>query len=520
MGAGRADSLSRAPSQAVRWFIAALVAGAVLPCRAQSPQDIRSALAASRLPDDVVQFYAERGHRPAWFGSRGAATPAYLQLEKVVAGLSQRGIEPAPYSLPVRTTARADAEVRTSEIALRLGRELLNGRLDPRDVYSGWSLPARDRTLPALLSAAVDESGVERLFDSLEPNYEEYRLLKNALRDHRRLEAAGGWPEIGAGAVIHPGDTNSVVPELRRRLALTGDVAAGASVAGAVYDAALEQGVRGFQSRHGLEIDGIVGPRTFAALNVPVGRRIRQIEINMERWRWMPERRERTFVEINIPGYSMRLVSDGKVVMQMKVIVGTPRTRTPIFSTRIKEVVLAPYWYVPRSIEINEIRPRLARDPGYLSRNDMHRVAGGALRQDPGPRNPLGRVKFTIPNPHGVGLHGTPDTQLFDRAVCAFSHGCIRLQDPERLAMYFLAGKGWTYERLRNTIEQWREKRIAVEQPVALHVLYWTAWVDAEGKAQFRDDVYGHDGRLDQALSQREKSLGFRNAGFSYEETR
>lgn len=499
VGTGRADSMNRALSGVGRWVVAALLSSSVLPALAQSPLEIESALAKSAVPDEVVQFYEKRDHRPAWF-ENGVARASYLQLENVVAGLNEHGIEATAYDLPERTMAGADAEIRASIVALRLGRELLKGRLDPRRVYTGWSLSSRDRALSELLSAAVDASDVAGMYESLEPAYEEYRQLKKALRDYRRIEAAGGWPEIAAGGVIHPGDTNSVVPEFRRRLTLTEGGAGGMPNVGDVFDETLERSVRSFQARHGLEVDGIVGPRTFAALNVPVGRRIRQLELNMERWRWMPERWESTFVEINIPAYSMRLVSGGQVVMQMKAIVGTPRTRTPVFSTRISAVILAPYWYVPRSIEVNEILPRLARDPGYLIRNDMRRVAGGTLRQDPGPRNPLGRVKFEIPNPHGVGLHDTPERQLFDRAVCAFSHGCIRLQDPEELAKYLLADKGWSRERLRDTIEQWRETRIAVGQPVALHVLYWTAWMNAEGRVHFRDDIYGYDDRMDQAL--------------------
>lgn len=469
------------------------------PASAQAPSEIRHVLSRGGWSRDAAAFYEARAYRSAWF-QNGRLTPSYLELARNVGALSEHGLNPLDYALPVAEEANARAEVQTTETALRLARHLLRGRIDPQSVYYGWSLSRRERNLPADLAAAIDGDGVDDLFRALAPRHEGYETLKKALATYRRLQSSGGWPAVDTRLVLHPGDTSEAVDELRRRLQITNNVPAPTDGA-AVYDDQLVLSVHAFQAQHGLEVDGIVGRRTFEALNVPVERRILEIEVNLERWRWMPERRERKYVEINIPAYGMRLVEEGRDVMRMKVIVGTPATRTPVFSTRIEEVVLAPYWVVPRSIEVNEILPKLSQDPGYLQRHDMRRLANGMLRQDPGPSNPLGRIKFTIPNPYGVGLHDTPQRYLFERAICAFSHGCMRLQRPEDLALHLLKETEWSRSRIQAAISTWKERRIPLEQPVPLHVLYWTAWVDEDGGVQFRADVYGYDDSMIRALN-------------------
>lgn len=295
---------------------------------------------------------------------------------------------------------------------------------------------------------------------------------------------------------------------LRERLRITGDLTTLGSDSLDHFDFTLDRAVRAFQRRHGLEADGVVGKETRAALNVPVEARIRQLVLNLERLRWLPEDLEPRYLFINIAGYSLQVVEGAAPVLAMRVIVGTPRTATPVFSTRLTEVVLAPYWHVPTSIAHSEILPHVRRDSSYLSRNHMEFLAGGRIRPAPGPTNPLGRVKFTITNPFGVGLHDTPARHLFAESACAFSHGCMRLEKPLDLAAYVLRGDStWTRERMEAAIERWRETRIPVAEPIPVYVLYRTAWVDEEGIVQFRPDLYGHDARLDRALPS--KQAGF-----------
>ncbi|HEX2162323.1 MAG TPA: L,D-transpeptidase family protein, partial [Thermoanaerobaculia bacterium] len=263
----------------------------------------------------------------------------------------------------------------------------------------------------------------------------------------------------------------------------------------AVYDEPLAEGVRRFQRRHGLAVDAVVGPATLAALNVPVERRIEQIALNLERWRWLADDLGDRFVLVDLGGQELVAYDGGRPALRMNVVVGTPRTATPILASAIESVVVNPAWYVPASIVRNEIRPRLARDPGYLGRNGYHWLPGGGLRQRPGPGNALGHFKFVFPNRHSVYLHDTPSRDLFDRPTRAFSHGCVRVADPRALAEWLLEGRP-ERDRLDRLRAHGSEHRVPLADPVPVHLLYWTASVGADGEVRFPVDVYGRDGRL------------------------
>jgi murein L,D-transpeptidase YcbB/YkuD len=262
----------------------------------------------------------------------------------------------------------------------------------------------------------------------------------------------------------------------------------------------LEQAVRHAQTRHGLVVDGIVGPATRAALNVTAADRARQIALNMERWRWLPADLGPSHLHINAAGMWLDVVEDGERIERLRVIVGTRRTPTPGFSSRITHVVLNPFWYVPESIARTEIWPQVARDSGYLARHHMRVLPNGQIRQDPGPDNPLGPVKFIFENPYGVRLHGTSAPALFDEASRAFSHGCIRVEEPLRVAARMLRGTRWDADRIQAVLASDSEQWVALPTPVPLHVAYWTAWVEDDGTMQFRDDLYGRDRDLAAAL--------------------
>ncbi|HEX5760666.1 MAG TPA: L,D-transpeptidase family protein, partial [Thermoanaerobaculia bacterium] len=274
----------------------------------------------------------------------------------------------------------------------------------------------------------------------------------------------------------------------------------------AVYDAAVEQAVRRFQARHGLEATGTVGKDTLAALNVPAAARARQLEVNMERWRWMPASLGERHIFVNVPAYALRLVEGDRTVLAMKVIVGKDQSRTPAFSDQMTYLELNPYWNVPPSIYNEEIAPKVAADSSYLARNDMEYVEDGGsvrVRQRPGPANPLGQIKFMFPNQFNIYLHDTPADHLFDVAERGFSHGCIRIEKPMELAEYLLRDDPkWSRAALQEAIDSGESRSLKLPRPIAVHILYWTAWVEPDGTVQFRDDLYGHDATLDRALAE------------------
>ena len=256
--------------------------------------------------------------------------------------------------------------------------------------------------------------------------------------------------------------------------------------------------MRAFQRRHGLEEDGVAGPATLAELNQRAEDHVRQIEVNLERWRWLPRDLGRRHVRVNIAAFRLDAVEDGRTALDMRVIVGKPYTRTPMFGSAMDAVIFNPSWYVPTSIAVHEILPKARKDPSYLRRGGYEVLSGSRIRQRPGPQNALGRIKFVFPNRFNVYLHDTPARTLFGRTVRTFSHGCIRIEKPADLAVWVLGGDDprWTAEAVRAGVEAGRERRVALHEKVPVHVAYWTAWADERGTLRLGRDVYQRDGQL------------------------
>lgn len=356
-------------------------------------------------------------------------------------------------------------------------------------------------------------------------SHPEARRLLAALDDLRRIADAGGWPRVPEGGPLRPGDASVRIPELRDRLLASGDLLEPrASLGDPFYDPELEAAVRRFQRRHGLAADGVLGKRTLAALNVPVERRIDQVRANLERWRWLPADLGEHHLWVNIAGFELDEARGGRITYSARVIVGRRYTKTPVFSSEVTHLVLNPCWSVPPGIARREILPAVKEDPSYLAREGFDVLPAGGpavpvdpatidwselsaanlpyvFRQRPGPANSLGRIKFVFPNPYDVYLHDTPARSLFEHEVRAFSHGCIRLENPLELADRLLAGDpAWTPERLRAEITSGRQQTVPLPAPVPIHVVYFTAWVDGAGTLHLRNDVYGRDAAVLDAL--------------------
>ena len=354
-----------------------------------------------------------------------------------------------------------------------------------------------------------------------------YQRLKKALQRYHRIAGHGGWPRILPGPTLHPGDKDRRIPDLRQRLAAAGDLATTRPSLSPIFDNELEEAVRRFQQRHGLEDDGLVGRETLAELNVSVAERIRQIELNMERWRWIPHDMGDRHILVNIAGFYLQVIEKGWPVQEMQVVVGREYRRTPVFSASMTYLVLNPYWNLPFRIAVEDKLPLIQKDPAYLSENHIHVLTGWErdaavvdpalidwqllnrhnftyrLRQDPGPHNALGRVKFMFPNHYAVYLHDTPQRELFERISRALSSGCIRLEKPRELALYLLADHPLgDPEQFDEALSKNHEQVVFLKTAMPTHLLYWTAWANRYGTVHFRRDIYDRDIPLDKALKE------------------
>jgi L,D-transpeptidase YcbB len=442
---------------------------------------------------------------------------------------------------PLDPRALADLDLLLTDTFLTYGARVSVGKTKLDRLDASWFAKRQKDDLVQLLETAVDTNRVADILKTLPPEHPEYAQLREALARYRDLAARGGWPLVPAGEKLQSGDRNERVVALRARLRVTGELEVKPRTENSrrgtpaknkkvpdsnveekeLFDATVAQAVRRFQRRHGLNADGVLGDGTVAALNVTAGDRVQQIVANMERWRALPPDLGPRHIEVNIPDFSLDVVENRQPVLTMKVVVGKmmERRNTPTFSAEMTYVVLNPYWYVPKSIAEEELLPLSRKDPQYLAKHNftVHRVqvadkpnadpnaVDGAttsaktyrylLRQNPGPTNSLGQIKFMLPNAYGVYLHDTPSKQLFYKTVRTFSHGCIRIEKPVDLAEYVLRGRfpEWSREAILSAIERQKQQTIWLPQPIPVYIQYWTAWVEPDGTVQFRNDIYGYD---------------------------
>lgn len=517
-------------------------------CSLRHPRQLATfAVVVFCLLSGLSGLAAQAAESPQW-SRNGKPTPQALQMTKALGEAERYGLAADSYrsvlsdaQLRQVVNGAAGAELLKhyeqdlSQRVARFSTHLRYGRVKPS--AAGFDLPTStvtpDPTVVAKLAASND---VAATLSSLEPSPAPYRLLKEALVRYRQL-ASDAEPEPLAALParsVKAGDAYASAAQLRRRLALLGDLPAAArSSDAAVLDAPLVQALQSFQARHGLLADGVLGKQTHAALNVPLQQRVQQIELSLERWRWLSAM-PRPDIVINVPHYMLyalpRPDRAAEQMLEIPVIVGRSRDRTPIFTSSIEQVVFNPYWDVPKSILRSELLPKIRKNVSYLERNHFEIVRGQSdnasvqaptpeniaalaegtfrLRQRPGPDNALGPVKFVMPNRYSVYMHGTSEPGLFRFPERAFSHGCIRVSDPAALAEYVLvnAPGEWNSEAVEAALCGTKPRRIVLEAPVRVLVFYATAAATTSRGVLFAPDVYGLDARLKKLLVTRPSS--------------
>jgi murein L,D-transpeptidase YcbB/YkuD len=475
-------------------------------------------LAAARLIPLLCELFE---FQPAW-----TERAMVEQLLDGVRGAASHGLDPGDYHLRAIESrlaagdwqasdpaARAELELLLTDSLARLAFTLHFGKLDPAQLDPVWNLSREwNGADPVGLFEQTLRSGrIREFLEAAPPQYPFYGRLREALAQYRTIEAAGGWPALPDGEALKPGASDPRVPALRRRLAIEGDLTPAQAADWTLYDAEVAAGVQRFQERTGLDPDGVLGKRTTAELNVPVGRRIDQLRASLERARWVIRDVEEDLLVVDIAGFKLHLFRDGEEIWVTRVQVGKPYTSTPVFKAAMTHLVFNPTWTVPPGILNKEVLPALRRDPSYLAAHGMSVVRSDgsivdpsivdwsgrfpySIRQEPGPKNSLGRVKFMFPNEYFVYLHDTPSKQLFDQAQRAFSHGCIRVEDPLRLAELVLTGTaGWDRATIDRTVESKQTTTVFLTEHLTVMLLYWTAEVTRQGTVFFSPDIYDRD---------------------------
>lgn len=479
-------------------------------------------------------FYKERGYELAWFKGHELVPQAEAFIEEL-GKVHEDGLDPKDYQLVDFDKLlkdfkgiKRDLEKRDSlelEIDMALTASYLNwssdfyrGLLAPSEARKAdWDIKLNKMNLSNALTKFLNEDAQDDI--QLRPVHAEYANLKKALANFREVQKAGGWPKIPENTTLKEGQSSPVVPLLKNRLAsFLGKDSTVMKDNNTVFTSDIKAALKKFQETSGLTATGRLNAETIRFMNVPVEDRIRQIVINMERWRWIPESFGTDYLIVNIPEFKLRVYEQGKEAMNMKVIVGKELHSTPIFNDLMEHIVLAPYWNIPPGILKDEIVPAVTANPGYLAAKEMEVItsdgtvvdpgsvdwsaAGTAgfkyiVRRRPGPNNDLGNVKFIFPNSRNIYLHDTPADQLFSASKRDFSHGCVRVEKPIDLAVYLLRNvQGWDRSKIMDQIETGQEKYVPLKAKLPVYLVYFTASADADGHVRFFDDVYDHDKKL------------------------
>lgn len=547
---------SNTPIRTIASFLIALL---LIGCsKSQKPPDpaaleIRQLLAAERgairlahAADSILstqllrQFYEKRGFDPAWSDASGMLT-IVDSLKAVVRSADQEGLEPREYHIEAIDTLvarmksqprneanaiRAELDVVLSEAFMLYACHMSEGKIDRDSLRPRQSLGKERGRYGELLETAVASQKVGQTLRSLAPAHSWYRALRDLLAHFRLQTKHEVWPRVPTGSILKPGESGRPVFDLRNRLLTLGDLYPRSGSTNDIYDSTLVDAVRIFQKRHGYEATGVADSATIAALNVPTQQRVDQVKATMERWRWVPHALGRKHVIINIPDFTLSVVENERDVLSMKVVLGLPNWQTPVFSSALEQVLFNSHWLAPEDIVEKELINYMKADSNYLPSNNMSlwRKSGDSLvkidprtinwpemtpekidfflRQEGGPQNIMGQVKFLIPNKYNVYLHDTPYREDFPKSVRMFSHGCIRLEKPFDFAEYVLQQfPEWTRASIDTVVARRTEHSLRLKTTIPVHVVYCTVWKASDGSVQFRDDHYGLDRRLNAIMT-------------------
>ena len=520
------------------------------------PGDLSALIAAGNLPDlrypnftgyrdDVKKFYAQGGNSLAWI-QNGRAIPQAVAMILLFQQAASKGLNPDDYDaslwdarlVKLQPTAPKPSDTDLAHIdlaltvcAMRYISDLDVGRVNPQHFKFGLTVSSGKIDLADdLRTQVLSASDVAGVIAKVEPPYDGYRRAEGALQTYLKMASAGDTPPIPVPAKgVRPGGSFAAMTPLVARLHQLGDLLANVEVPAnsTDYSGLVVDAVKRFQRRHGLDSDGVLGKGTVAQLNVPLKTRVQQLDLTLERYRWIPPDFPEPPIVVNIPEFRLRtLRRQPASYLTMRVIVGRAmRTQTPVFTNQMKYVIFRPYWLVPTSIVRNETIPKTRRNPNYLGDNgfevvdrsgdvvpsspatddilDGLRSGSLSVRQKPGPKNALGLVKFIFPNQYNVYLHSTPEQELFAKTRRDFSHGCIRVERPADLAAWVLRDKPqWPLDKIQAAMTSGPDNvQVNLDKPIPVLILYSTAVVEPDGEVRFFEDIYGHDAALAKVLA-------------------
>lgn len=464
------------------------------------------------LDSNLIFFYQNRDYNYAWFDGQGLIEQAGNLVARV-SNLKDEGVfNTPPYkkeldSLLLETRSNEGTEQLNLDLELMLTAQYFNfaqlawsGMDEATSKSLKWYLPRKKVSYNQFLDSLL-ASGSKEINEIKEPVYRQYELLKAYLAKFRELDDQHPeWPPIELDRTSYKlQDSSTLISTIKKRMKLLGDFHGDEN--SLIFDEELFQAVQHYQTRLGLTADGVIGKGTISTLNISPKDRIKQIMINMERCRWLPLSLQEDYLAVNIPEFKLHVYHADSLLWSTNVVVGKTLHETVTFAGDLKYVVFSPYWNVPASIVKNEIVPAMNRNSNYLRRNNMEITGrrGGlpVIRQKPGPSNSLGLVKFLFPNSYNIYLHDTPAKSLFSQSSRAFSHGCVRVSEPEKLAQFLLRkDTAWTNEAIDQAMHSGKEKYVTLEKPVPVFITYFTAFVDRQGQINFRKDIYNRDDRL------------------------
>jgi L,D-transpeptidase YcbB len=447
------------------------------------------------------------------------ATSDALQIDAYEIEDVARGVSAVESTKSPTADQIANADVLLTTAYVALSDDLLSGQLNPKSLSQSWYVDPRHEKVDSAIAQSLREEDLDSAIARMRPADENYEALRKALVELRPIVAKGGWPTVPKGKALKRGDTDSParLSALRQRLAAERyhaevpttstslppfpDSTANPEAPGR-YDATLAAAVAQFQSHHGIVVDSMLGKETIDAMNVPATYRLAQIAANLERYRWLPRAFGERYILVNVPAFRLEAFDSTGKALEMKVIVGQEfeGRQTPVFADSMELVVFRPYWNVTPTIQEKEIEPKIAANPGYMDRNNYEYYSEGGqqrIRQRPGPKNSLGLVKFLFPNDFNIYLHDTPQDELFNKDVRAFSHGCIRLEKPEALAQWVL---GWPEDKVRAAEENGNNKHIKLPKKIPVYIAYFTTYL-RDGVLYFGNDLYSRDDAMVKSVS-------------------